>query len=179
MEQHMKNYLVLGFTLLLLTGCITVTKNKPETRTLKLNGVNTVENSKVIQRTITRGQLLCEAGQKCPELAIDWQKNKGEYALSLHSYDQQQLDMSEISFVIDGKVLSYPAIGQTNYRRLDNSNVIDSSNTVMIPDAVLKQFRDAKNIAVIMNTNQGEIAHYMLKNQKSSDAYRLFLRAYS
>lgn len=49
----------------------------------------------------------------------------------------------------------------------------------MIPDAVLKQFRDAKNIAVIMNTNQGEIAHYMLKNQKSLDAYRLFLRAYS
>ena len=49
----------------------------------------------------------------------------------------------------------------------------------MIPDTVLKQFRNAKNIAVIMNTNQGEIAHYMLKNQKSSDAYRLFLRAYS
>ncbi|WP_257225731.1 MULTISPECIES: hypothetical protein [unclassified Acinetobacter] len=87
--------------------------------------------------------------------------------------------MNEISFVIDGKVLSYPAIGQTNYGRLDNSNVIDSSNTVMIPDTVLKQFCDAKDIAVIMNTNQGEIAHYMLKNQKSSDAYRLFLRAYS
>ncbi|GEM_PF-5187017 len=54
----MKNYLVLGFTLLLFTGCITVPKNKPETRTLKLKGVNTVENSNVIQRTITRGQLL-------------------------------------------------------------------------------------------------------------------------
>lgn len=179
MEKHMKNYLVLGFTLLLLTGCITVPKNKPETRTLKLKGVNTVENSKVIQRTITRGQLLCEAGQKCPELAIDWKQTKGEYPVSLHYYDQNKLDISTISFIVDGNTYSYNTLSQTNYRPLEKSNIIDSSNTVLVPKEIFKNFKQAQSIAVIMKTNQGEITHYLLNNNVKLDAYRLFLRAYS
>ncbi|OTG79532.1 hypothetical protein B9T33_12155 [Acinetobacter sp. ANC 5054] len=176
----MKSFLGLSIITILLTGCITVHTGKPAaTKEIKLKGANIVENTKTTNRIVTRGQLICEAGQSCPELSIDWQPTRGEYALSLHLYDQKQLEMNEFTFIVDGKIYSYSVIGQTDYRQLEKSNIVDSSNTVMVPDRLLKNFKNAKNIAVVMSTNQGDITHYMYKNNVKSDAYRLFLRAYT
>lgn len=175
----MKSYIALSLISAALTGCISISTSKPSTQAFNLDGSPSVENAIGINRTISRGQLTCEAGQICPELAIDWKQTKGEYPVTLHYYDQNKLDISAISFIVDGNTYNYNTLSQTNYRPLAKSNIIDSSNTVLVPKEVLKNFKQAQSIAVIMNTNQGEIAHYMLKNQKSSDAYRLFLRAYS
>lgn len=174
----MKNYITLACMTTLLSGCIIIPSNSSSTPDSLIKGVKSVENSKAVTRTTTRGPLLCENSQICPELAIDWSKIQGNYDISVHIYNQQQIDLNEFTFVVDGKKYSYSVIGATSYRHLDNSDVIDSSNTVQVPSNLLSRFKSANNIQVILSTNQGEISHAMLMNGTQSQAYRLFLRAY-
>ncbi len=174
----MKNYILLTCLSAVLSGCIVLPSHSGSTPDTLVKGVKTVENSKAVTRTVTRGSLLCEGNAGCPELAIDWEKQHGKYDLSIHIYSPQQINLNEFTFIIDGKKSSYSVIGSTSFRHLPNSDVIDSSNTVQVPESLLSQFKHANTIQIELSTSQGDITHTMLDNGRQSDAYRLFLRAY-
>ena len=174
----MKNCLLIACLTALLSGCIVVPSKSGSTPASIAQGVKAVENSKAVTRTTTRGPLLCENIPGCPELAIDWTKRQGANDLSIHIYSPNQIELNEFTFVVDGKKYSYSTIGAASYRQLENSNVIDSSNTVHVPSSLLTRFRNAKDIQVLLSSNQGDISHAVLSNGTQSKAYRLFLRAY-
>lgn len=177
----MKNYLNLALISIALTGCIAVpTSHTVETNPAALiKGASNVDNSKNdITRINTRGQLLCEAGTVCPEVEIDWNKNQGNYPTTFHLYDRKQYEIKEVNFVIDGKPRSFSTIGNTASRNINNSGIFQSSNTIEIPANYFSQIHKAKNIQIIISTNDGDLVNDMLRNGKPSDAYRLFLRAY-
>ncbi|OTG88953.1 hypothetical protein [Acinetobacter sp. ANC 3813] len=174
----MKNYFVLSYLTVMLTGCLVIPSKSGSTPDTLAQAVKTVENSKAVTRTTTRGPLLCENMPGCPELAIDWKKQHGAYAVSLHIYSPYQIEMNEISFDIDGKKYSYSTIGATAHRKLDNSTVIESANTVNVPASLLSRFKNAKNIQVIICSDSMDITQSMLSNGTQSKAYRMFLRGY-
>jgi hypothetical protein len=174
----MKNYLILSCLTVMLTGCLVIPSKSGSTPDTLAKAVKTVENSKAVTRTTTRGPLLCENMPGCPELAIDWQKQHGTYAVSLHIYSPYQVEMNDISFDVDGKKYAYATIGATTHRSLENSAVIESANTVNVPASLLTRFKNARNIQVIIGSNTMDITQPMLSNGTQSKAYRLFLRGY-
>jgi len=177
----MKNYLSLALMGIALTGCIAVpTSQKVESNPAALiKGASNVDNSKSdITRVNTRGQLLCEQGQVCPEVEIDWNKSQGAYPTTFHIYDRKQYEIKEVNIVIDGKTRSFSPIGNTTSRNINNSGIFASSNSIEVPSSYFSQINKAKNIQVILSTNDGDLVHDMLRSGKQSDAYRLFLRAY-
>lgn len=174
----MKNYLLFTALSVLLSGCLVVKSHTGSTPETIAKGVKTVENSKAVTRTTTRGSLLCEHAPGCPEMAIDWKQNRGAYDISMHIYGPDRIDMKAFTFIVDGGHYSYSTQSATSYRSLENSNVLESANTVRVPSSLFSRFKNAQNIQVQINTNQKDISYAMLSNGKQSKAYQLFLRAY-
>ena len=158
--------------------CIVVPSNSNPSSNSAIKGTQSVENSKSVTRTTTRGPLLCETSQICPELAIDWTKQQGKHHISAYIYSSQKIDLNEFTFVIYHKKYSFSPLSATSYHQLNKSDMIDSSNTVQVPSSLLSRFKNANDIQVVLSTNQGERSYAMLNNGKPSKAYRLFLRAY-
>lgn len=177
----MKNYLGLALVTALLSGCIAIPtgKYKDNNPASLIKGDSNVDNSKSdITRVNTRGQLSCNTNEVCPELDIDWNRNKGQYGVAFHLYDRQQYDLKEFTFIIDGKTRSFSTLSTTTIRNLNNSGIYESANNIEVPSNLFSQINQAKNIQVVISTNQGDITRDMLSPNKQSDAYRLFRRAY-
>jgi hypothetical protein len=177
----MKNLLGLALVTALLSGCVVIPtgKSKDNNPASLIKGDSNVDNSKNdITRVNTRGQLTCNTNEVCPELDIDWNKNQGQYNVSFHLYDRQQYDLKEFTFIVDGKTRSFSTIGATTTRNINNSGIYESTNNAEVPSNLFSQINQAKNIQVVISTNQGDITRDMLSPNKQSDAFRLFRRAY-
>ena len=163
----MKNLLGLALVTALLSGCIAIPtgKSKDNNPASLIKGDSNVDNSKNdITRVNTRGQLTCNSNEVCPELDIDWNK--------------KQYDLKEFTFIVDGKTRSFSTIGATTTRNINNSGIYESTNNAEVPSNLFSQINQAKNIQVVISTNQGDITRDMLSPNKQSDAFRLFRRAY-
>ena len=90
----MKNNTIFTSMVSLLSGCIIVPSNSNPSSNSAIKGTQSVENSKSVTRTTTRGPLLCETSQICPELAIDWIKQQIEHHISAYIYNVQKIDLN-------------------------------------------------------------------------------------
>lgn len=120
-----------------------------------------------------RSYLSCEANTVCPELKLDWISQNNVLPLSVHVYDPRKFEFTQISFIIDGTNYSYPIISTNQYRTLNNSNIIDSSNTFNIPEAIINPIRQAQQVEVKIATNHGILSNSLYKNGDPSPFYSL------
>lgn len=124
-----------------------------------------------------RSYLSCEANMVCPELSLDWISENNLLPLSVHVYDQRKFEFTQISFIIDGINYSYPIIRTNQYRTLNNSDIIDSSNTFNIPEALINPIRQAQQVEVKIATNHGILSNNLYKNGDPSPFYSLLSKA--
>lgn len=134
-----------------------------------------------LDRLITKGQVICEPTAKpCPELAFDWEKGgRNGYNVTAELYDSEKFNIQDISFNIDGQVYPFTAKTESVSRPVPNSNILESSNTVVVPKSFIKTFNKANEISVSVKTDKGEITHAVRTPEKESLAYVLFKRGYT
>ena len=161
---------------LTLTGCIMLPGEwfKPATNAL----TNSMNPSDTVRRTETSGSPFCDAGTVCPEFSVDWKSSGGQYNLYSDIFNNNQYDIQKINFNIDGQNYSYTPTTPSNYRKLQNSALIDSSNYVAVPRSFLTRLAKGKNITMTVNTNQGDVGGTLLDSSRESGGYKVFMRGY-
>lgn len=131
------------------------------------------------ERVVTKGPLICSAGEICPELALRWNDEKRNgFKITAQINDSQQHDIKQLNFIVDGQPYIYSTIQATQYKT--TAGVTNSSNFINVPVSFLNSFRDAKEIDLKLVTNNGEIIRPILKsNGEKSSAYLTFLKGYT
>lgn len=124
-----------------------------------------------------RSYLSCEANMVCPELSLDWISENNLLPLSVHVYDERKFEFNQISFIVDGINYSYPVTRANQYRSVNNSVIIDSSNTFNIPEAIINPIRNAQKVDVQIATNYGVLRNSLYKNGDPSPFYSLLSKA--
>ena len=153
----MKIQLALLSTALLLTACATSNPLK----------------------VVTKGPLICESNEVCPELAMRWNEEKRDgFKVTAEINNPEQYDIQQFVFRVDGQPYTYSTISPTQYNTENSANV--SSNSIIVPVSFLNSFRNAKEISLKIVTDKGDIERPILKadGQKSS-AYLTFLKGYN
>lgn len=131
------------------------------------------------ERVVTKGPLICQANEVCPELSARWIEDKRNgFKISTEINAPQKYDIKQFNFVIDGQPYVYSTIETTQYSVEGNLN--RSVNSINVPVSFLNSFRAAKEIHLKLVTDQGEIDRAILNSdgQKSS-AYLTFLKGYT
>jgi starvation-inducible outer membrane lipoprotein len=153
----MKTQLAIISALLVLTGCA---GSYPE-------------------RIVTKGPLICNSDEICPELALRWNDEKRNgFKITADINDKTQHDIKQLNFIVDGQPYIYSTIEATQYQT--NEGIINSANFINVPVSFLNSFRGAKEIDLKIVTSNGELTRPILKadGQKSS-AYLTFLKGYT
>ncbi len=153
MGNFMKLQLALVATVALFTGCA---GSYPE-------------------RVVTKGPLICEAAEVCPELAMRWIDEKRDgFKITAEINQPTKYDIKQFVFLVDGQPYEYSTVNPTQYTEQV------SSNSIIVPVSFLNSFRNGKEISLKLVTDQGEIDRPILKadGQKSS-AYLTFLKGYT
>lgn len=131
------------------------------------------------ERVVTKGPLICQADEVCPELSARWIEDKRNgFKISAEINNPQKYDIKQFNFVIDGQPYVYSTIASTQYSTEGDLN--RSVNSINVPVSFLNSFRTAKEIHLKLVTDQGEIDRPILTadGQKSS-AYLTFIKGYS
>lgn len=166
-----------------LSGCIVVsTKPSIKSKSTKPVGSNIIDfkPSSDITRVETRGQVICEPSKPCTELTFDWKsQNNNLYKLYTDLYDPTQYDIKKVVFTIDGQTYPYQTQNSTQYRKVRNSDLINSNNFVVVPSSFINLFNRASTIDISVITTQGPINHSVLTIDKQSYAYLTFKRGYN
>ena len=171
----MKSIYTILVTSLVLSGCIYIPGNNPNSPSAKLFDY---KPSKDFTRTQSMGPLSCEAGQICPEFTVDWKEQSNNlYTIKADIFHANNYDIQKLNFVVDGQNFTFDVLGPTNYRRLQNSNMTDSSNKIAVPFSFLTQLGKAQSIALQLQTNQGIISGDLLNSGKQAPGYLVFKRA--
>ncbi|QER39796.1 hypothetical protein F2A31_08730 [Acinetobacter suaedae] len=124
----------------------------------------------------TAGSLSCKANEICPNVVVQWDKQKKQQLkldLSLtSSYDYYDID--QITFIVDGKSFNYIPIGKTQQKYINRLIPKRSSNTFTIPSSFLYEFKNAKNVDLAINTNKGVIKRSVYTPTQQSMLYHNF-----
>lgn len=153
----MKIKLALIASIVLLTGCVAT----------------------LPERVVTKGPLLCQADEICPELAMRWNEEKRNgFKITAEINNPEQFDIKQLNFIIDGQPYIYSTIEATQYNT--QGPLTTSSNSIIVPVSFLNSFSDAKQIDLKLVTDKGHIKRPLLTadGQKSS-AYLTFLKGYA
>ena len=166
----------LSLSSLTLTGCVVLPGKwfKPTTNALS----NSMNPSDTVRRTETSGSPLCDSNTVCPEFSVDWRSSEGQYNLYSDIFHINQYDIQKINFNIDGQNYSYTPTTPSNYRKLQNSSLIDSTNYVTVPRSFLTILAKGKTITMTVNTNQGDVSGALLDSNQESGGYKVFMRGY-
>lgn len=127
------------------------------------------------ERVVTKGPLICETGDVCPELAVRWIDEKRDgFKITAEINHPTPYDIKQFVFLVDGQPYTYSTIHPT--QRIEQV----SSNSIIVPVSFLNSFRSGKDISLKLVTDQGEIERPVLTadGQKSS-AYLTFLKGYT
>ncbi|TCM68366.1 hypothetical protein EC844_10569 [Acinetobacter calcoaceticus] len=132
------------------------------------------------ERVVTKGPLICEANEVCPELAMRWvDEKRNGFKITAEINNPQQFDIKQMNFIIDGQPYVYSTIQPTEYVSAENG-IKTSANSINVPVSFLNSFRSAKEIHVELKTDQGSIDRALLTaDGKQSSAYLTFLKGYT
>lgn len=166
----------LSVSTLTLTGCVILPGDwfKPTAKAL----TSDMSPTSSVHRTETTGSPLCDLGTVCPEFSVDWKSSGGKYNLYSDIFHTNQYDIQKINFNVDGQNYSYTPTVASNYRKLQSSALIDSSNYVTVPRSFLTVLAKGKNITMTVNTNQGDVGGTLLDTNRESGGYKVFMRGY-
>lgn len=153
----MKIKLALISSIVLLTGCV----------------------ASLPERVVTKGPLICQANEICPELSMLWNDEKRNgFKITAEINTPVQLNITQMDFIIDGQNYVYSTIQATQFSTKDE--VKTSSNSIIVPVSFLNSFRDAKQIDLKLVTDKGNIERPILTSDgHKSSAYLTFLKGYS
>ena len=166
----------LSFGSLTLTGCIPLPGNLFKSAA---NAIPTdMRPSSSVLRTETTGPALCDAGLVCPEISVDWKNGGSQYNLYADIFHKNQYDIQKFNFVVDGQNYSFSPSTASNYRKLQSSDLIDSSNSITVPRSFLTVLSKAKTITLTLNTSQGDVNGTLLDSNRESGGYKVFMRGY-
>lgn len=84
-----------------------------------------------------------------------------------------------MTFIVDGKHLSYKPKQPTVLRYVNRLEPRRSSNYIVVPSSFLSEFKNAKSIEVQINTDHGPIKRAMYKDGQQSSAYKNFIEVYN
>lgn len=127
------------------------------------------------ERVVTKGPLICDATEVCPELAMRWIDEKRDgFKIVAEISNPTKYNIKQFVFLVDGQPYTYSTINATQYIEQV------SSNSIIVPVSFLNSFRNGKEISLKLVTDQGDIERAILKadGQKSS-AYLTFLKGYT
>ncbi|BBF78918.1 hypothetical protein URS_2946 [Acinetobacter ursingii] len=88
-------------------------------------------------------------------------------------------DIKKITFIVDGKHLSYTPTQPTELEYISRLEPKRSSNYIVVPSSFLKDFKNAKRIDVQISTDHGAIKRPMYIDGRASSAYQNFVGVYS
>lgn len=131
-------------------------------------------------KVVTKGPLICEANEVCPELAMRWNEEKRDgFKITADIKNAEQYNIQQFVFTVDGQPYAYSTIAATENTTLENGSKL-SSNYIIVPVSFLNSFRNGKEISLKLMTDKGDIERPLLKadGQKSS-AYLTFIKGYS
>ncbi|MCU4412578.1 hypothetical protein KTH71_00750 [Acinetobacter sp. WU_MDCI_Axc73] len=160
----MKKIVGLMTALVLLQGCTTVPETKSNT-----------------DRLATAGLLLCKPNEQCPIMAASWNsENKNQLRIDVRlNSSYLYYDIKKITFIVDGKHLSYTPTQPTELEYISRLEPKRSSNHVIVPSSFLNDFKNAKRIDVQINTDHGAIKRPMYIDGQASSAYQNFVNVYA
>ncbi|MDG9948005.1 hypothetical protein N7574_01510 [Acinetobacter ursingii] len=88
-------------------------------------------------------------------------------------------DIKKITFIVDGKHLSYTPAQPTELEYISRLEPKRSSNHIVVPSSFLNDFKNAKRIDVQISTDHGAIKRPMYIDGRASSAYQNFVGVYS
>ena len=160
----MKKIVGLMTAFILLHGCATIPENKSNT-----------------DRLATAGLLLCKPNEQCPIMAASWNsENKNQLRIDVRlNSSYLYYDIKKITFIVDGKHLSYTPTQPTELEYISRLEPKRSSNHIVVPSSFLNDFKNAKRIDVQISTDHGTIKRPMYIDGRASSAYQNFVGVYS
>ena len=149
---------------ILLHGCASVPQNTSKT-----------------DRLATAGLLLCKPAEQCPVMAASWNsENKEQLRIDVRlNSNHLYYDIKQITFIVDGKRLSYIPPQPTELQYISRLQPKRSSNHIIVPNGFLNNFKNAKRIDVQIKTDYGSIKRPMYVDGQASSAYQNFVNAYA
>ena len=130
---------------------------------------------------VTAGLLLCKPDEQCPIMAASWRvDNKSQLRIDVRlNSSYLYYDIKKVTFIVDGKHLSYKPAQPTQLQYINRLEPKRSSNYVIVPNSFLAEFKQAKRIDVQISTDHGVIKRPMYIDGKASSAYQNFVNVYS
>lgn len=129
----------------------------------------------------TAGLLLCQPTEQCPIMSAHWNpENKSQLRIDVRlNSSYLYYDIKKVTFIVDGKHLSYKPKQPTVLRYVNRLEPRRSSNYIVVPSSFLSEFKNAKSIEVQINTDHGPIKRAMYKDGQQSSAYKNFIEVYN
>lgn len=130
-------------------------------------------------KVVTKGPLICETNEVCPELAMRWnEETRNGFKITTEISNPEQFDIQKFIFLVDGQPYAYSTISPTTYTT--TGNLKTSTNSIQVPVSFLNSFRGGKEIDLKLVTDKGDITRPILKaNGEKSSAYLTFLKGYT
>lgn len=127
------------------------------------------------ERVVTKGPLLCQANEICPELSMRWNEEKRNgFKITAEINNENQYDIKQFVFLVDGQPYIYSTIEATRH----TGSV--STNSIIVPVSFLNSFRNGKEISLKLVTDKGDIERPILTaDGHQSSAYLTFLKGYT
>ena len=126
-------------------------------------------------RVETKGLLICEANEICPELSVRWKEEARDgFKITAEINNVNKYMIKQFVFLVDGQTYAYSVLNQTQF----TGQV--SANSIYVPASFLNSFRNGKEISLKLITDQGDIERSVLKaDGQQSSAYLTFLKGYT
>lgn len=126
----------------------------------------------------TQGILLCQLGELCPVVKINWSE-QDKTRVKLHIYldnPASYYDMKEIIFDNGQKSYSYkPSSTSQEFTR----GFYRSGVSIDTPMSLMADLKGTPAVSMSIITNKGEVKRYIYKDGQQSSAYHQFLQAYT
>lgn len=131
------------------------------------------------ERVVTKGPLICEVNEVCPELSMRWNnEQRNGFKITAEINNPQKYNIKQFVFLVDGQPYTYSTINTTRYTTVAENQV--SSNSIQVPVSFLNSFRSGKEITLKLVTDQGNVERAILKaDGQQSSAYLTFLKGYT
>ncbi|MCH7336853.1 hypothetical protein [Acinetobacter sp. NIPH 2699] len=129
-----------------------------------------------IDHLATAGSLHCKTNEICPNVVVEWdkqQKDQLKVDVALTS-TYQYYDITGITFLVDGKSFNYLPTEKTQQKYINKLIPKRSSNTFVLPSLFLYELRNAKNVALSIETDKGVIQRSVYTPTQSSTLFQNF-----
>ncbi|WP_353172757.1 hypothetical protein [Acinetobacter rudis] len=126
----------------------------------------------------TKGILLCELGELCPVIKVNWNA-EDKSQVQLHIYLDNPASYYDIKAVVfNNGQISY-AYKPSSTNQEFTRGFYRSGVTIDTPPNLMAKLKGTPAASMNIITDKGEIKRYIYKDGKASSAYAQFVQAYT